>query len=348
MIEPFKGTLIRYSTDTYPDCPTSGKPVPNGNNGFFEGASGSDTSFAHTRFGGGTTFYSAFAYDETSTFSPAIRARATPGDHAAPDVLLGILQNPYLTQYLDIYLVSPEPLDSASVTLQVSGASTPIRLLDPSENVWKADFKISLPSDSVELDVCAFDPAGNDTCRTAIFSTTHLIAEQGGTVSGPDGRVSLKTDPHALTKDAYVVVLPCEDPSEQGRARGLDDLEIAYLTDSGQRPAAYHIGPRDILNGSSAYLEFSYDEPDLNPSEITSADSTLQRDLRYAFPHDQELDWRDLRLILAQCHFETGEYDLAKTQVDSLNSENILNPDLDPFVADLLTEIQRLTQEFSG
>jgi tetratricopeptide (TPR) repeat protein len=81
---------------------------------------------------------------------------------------------------------------------------------------------------------------------------------------------------------------------------------------------------------------------------ITSADSALHRDLRYVFLHAQELDWRDLRLILTQCYFETGEYDLAKTQVDSLNPDNVLDPDLDTFVADLLTEIQRLTQEFSG
>jgi hypothetical protein len=60
----FEGTLIRYSTLRYPETPTEGDPVPNGDEGRFEGQPGSQGSFIFSGLSGGTTYYfAAYAYD---------------------------------------------------------------------------------------------------------------------------------------------------------------------------------------------------------------------------------------------------------------------------------------------
>jgi hypothetical protein len=55
----FQGTMIRYSTVTYPESPTDGEPVPNGDGGFFPGDPGSAGSFVHSGLMGGAHYYYA-------------------------------------------------------------------------------------------------------------------------------------------------------------------------------------------------------------------------------------------------------------------------------------------------
>jgi tetratricopeptide (TPR) repeat protein len=74
------------------------------------------------------------------------------------------------------------------------------------------------------------------------------------------------------------------------------------------------------------------------------ADSALSLDPNYSFDHDPRLDWRDLRLILAQCLLGLKRYQEAKDQVDILNPANTLDPAADTFVEDLIFEVQRLEE----
>ena len=86
---------------------------------------------------------------------------------------------------------------------------------------------------------------------------------------------------------------------------------------------------------------------DLDPVDyaaaIASANTALGLESNYAFAHDAGLDWKDLRLILAQSHFALGEYDEANTQVGLLGG-TAQDPALPTFVEDLLAEIARLGQ----
>jgi len=90
---------------------------------------------------------------------------------------------------------------------------------------------------------------------------------------------------------------------------------------------------------------------DLRPvnyaAAITEANTALSIDSDYAFVHDTELDWKDVRLILAQCYFATGQYDEANSQVGLLGG-TMQNPASDTFVEDLLAEIQALGELIGG
>jgi hypothetical protein len=78
--EGCRGTLIHFSAKGYAPDPLSGKPVPNGNNGRFDGLPGSSGCFEHLGLEDGQTYYySAFVYDSEGNLStPEYVSVATP------------------------------------------------------------------------------------------------------------------------------------------------------------------------------------------------------------------------------------------------------------------------------
>jgi hypothetical protein len=73
----------------------------------------------------------------------------------------------------------------------------------------------------------------------------------------------------------------------------------------------------------------------------------LARAPQYRFAHDRSLDWRDLRLLLAQAHFTLGAYASANEQVLLLGGL-AADPQSESFVRDLLVEIERLGRLLNG
>jgi tetratricopeptide (TPR) repeat protein len=80
---------------------------------------------------------------------------------------------------------------------------------------------------------------------------------------------------------------------------------------------------------------------------IVEALAALAIDQNYVFAYDAELDWRDIRLILAHSYFATSDYGAANTQVGLLGG-TVQNPASITYVADLLVEIQRLGESIGG
>jgi len=123
----------------------------------------------------------------------------------------------------------------------------------------------------------------------------------------------------------------------------LDNLTSAIVSfdaalNSGFTGADPHVGKAILLR-------------DLKPvnyaAAIAAANTALSIDSDYTFEHDTELDWRDVRLILAQSYFATGQYDDANSQVGLLGG-TMQNPASDTFVEDLLAEIQALGELIGG
>lgn len=90
---------------------------------------------------------------------------------------------------------------------------------------------------------------------------------------------------------------------------------------------------------------------DLRPVDyaaaIAEANTALSIDADYEFAYEPELNWKDVRLILAQSYFATGEYIEANNQVGLLGG-NVQDPASDTFVEDLLAEIQALGELIGG
>jgi hypothetical protein len=179
---------------------------------------------------------------------------------------LGVLQNPYLSQYLDVYLVGSETLDSTSVHLQMGEEPLAIHGADQKNNVWMADYRMAEPGGIVSLTGCAADAAGNDTCVTSTFSSSMIDASLGGTVFSADGRMSVNIDRGALAHDTHIVILPCQDAAETCGPASITAADVGALTllaADGTIPAGYHIGSSCEFGAGVASAEFHYTDADL-------------------------------------------------------------------------------------
>jgi tetratricopeptide (TPR) repeat protein len=88
-------------------------------------------------------------------------------------------------------------------------------------------------------------------------------------------------------------------------------------------------------------------EPAHFDSAVAFASTALTQDSAFEFSHDDNFDWRDLRLIMAQSYYGLGEFLLAKAQVDALGGIS-LDPGSDTFAEDLADEIERLEGLYGG
>ncbi|MDP6418669.1 MAG: tetratricopeptide repeat protein [Candidatus Krumholzibacteria bacterium] len=82
-------------------------------------------------------------------------------------------------------------------------------------------------------------------------------------------------------------------------------------------------------------------EPVDFPAAIEAAEAALLLQPDYDFVHDEQLDWHDLRLVIAQSQVALGEYLLALDEVILLGGV-APDPGSETFLEDLLSEIQRL------
>ena len=102
-------------------------------------------------------------------------------DDVSPELEISVFQNPYLKQYLDIYVIASEYLDSATVEISLGGMLSPARCIDSVGKAWLVDHRIGVESDSLEVAVCAFDIVGNRGCSTRILFADDLNSENPGT-----------------------------------------------------------------------------------------------------------------------------------------------------------------------
>jgi tetratricopeptide (TPR) repeat protein len=123
----------------------------------------------------------------------------------------------------------------------------------------------------------------------------------------------------------------------------LDGLATAIVSfdaalNNGFAGADPHVGKAILLR----------DLPPVNyAAAVAAANTALSIDSDFVFAHDEELDWKDVRLILAQCYYATGQYNEANNQVVLLGGTE-QDPNSPTFVEDLLAEIQALGELIGG
>jgi chitodextrinase len=210
-----QGVLVRYEIGSVPGAIDQGEPLPNGEGGVFDMGPGEERIFFHTGLVSDTTYYYAlWAFDEVPNYSIKVSASVRPHDGIPPDLSLSVFQNPYLTQYMDIYLISSEALADTSVHCTVDAEETEIALADPEENVWTADYELT-GSGTISLYAMARDVSLNWSEVSHEFSSTYMLQVAGGAARSPDGRLSVEIPPGALRSDAYVLISReiLEDPA---------------------------------------------------------------------------------------------------------------------------------------
>lgn len=148
---------------------------------------------------------------------------------------IGVLQNPYLTQFLDIIIIASNELDGEHIDLTSQLVPVEVVVLDSEEHVWKGDYEID-GDGIVRIDVCATSTTGQFGCTSTAVAAKKTTAGRGAELTSADGGLRVQTD--RATKDGYMIIVSERSPSE---------------TMDGERVlASYRIG----WNGSHGIVEF--------------------------------------------------------------------------------------------
>jgi len=134
------------------------------------------------------------------------------------------------------------------------------------------------------------------------------------------------------------------DPADNEAHNGLGwaNLRRGLLDEAA---ANFDVALANGFSGADANAGRTIALRDLQPADyqgsIDAAVAALAIDGAFVFVHDTNLDWMDLRLIMAQSYFALGEYGNANAQVGLIGG-TMQNPALPTFVTDLLAELDRL------
>jgi tetratricopeptide (TPR) repeat protein len=84
---------------------------------------------------------------------------------------------------------------------------------------------------------------------------------------------------------------------------------------------------------------------DLDPPQydeaISTADAALNLDADFVFEHYEDFNWRDLRIIKAQCYFALQEYAEAVDEIQALGG-GVIDPDSTARIAEKIEELEEL------
>jgi hypothetical protein len=196
-----------------------------------------------------TYYYSFWAFDEVPNHSDKVSVSARPHDEMPPELTISVFQNPYLTHYLDIYLVGSEALVDTSVHCSVDAHSMSMVLADSDENVWMGDFELDGTA-TVTVHASARDVSLNWAEVTHVFSSTLILQAAGGVARSPDGRIAVEVAPGAFERNTYVLISESE----------YSDAGIA---------AAYKISPPGIESDRFMEISIAYEENFGPPEYLT-------------------------------------------------------------------------------
>jgi hypothetical protein len=256
--EDFAGTVIKYTRTGYTN-PDDGTPVPNRNQGRFEGVPGGEHSFQHAGLTVGERYYySAFAYDIYGNYSDGAFKAVEVVDVWPPGLVIEVTQDADSTQLLEIRLTSDEPLEEESVCMTVGSTQVP---LTPNGALteYAGRYRISQPTDSATIEVSAADTLGNESFATRQISIAYMTSAAGGIVYGPDGLLTIDIPPGAMPQDAYVIAMTpleygdCPSPTFHSAA-GEADLESAEP----DCIISYTVSPDLPLDKGLAEVEIQY------------------------------------------------------------------------------------------
>ena len=209
-----EGTMIRFSTNSIPFDASAGEALPGGVDGFFPGAPGSSDSIVHAGLSNGQKYYyAAFCRDEVPLYSIGVSDSASPLDETAPELLIGLLHNPYLTSYFDLYLLASEPLDPLTVSVTIDDTPLPMSLNDPEENIWLGNGRIT-ESGLLQIEASATDMAGNPASSGGSITAYKSSPGETMTLTSPDRSfaATITTD-----RAAHLLVIPAETDGEERR-----------------------------------------------------------------------------------------------------------------------------------
>jgi C1A family cysteine protease len=246
------GVHVRYSLEASPLTLDDGLPVENGNGGDFDAWPARADSFAHSGLMNDAIYhYSMWAFDGMRNYSSLMSAGAEAVDNVPPVFAISVLQNPYISNHLDIYFMPSEVVLDTSFVVTLGGYEITPTSVPGDYPVFRYDHEI-YHGGVLDLYACGRDTMGNYGCSAALFAAGRVDREAGGIASSADGLIGLAIPGGGLREDGYIVI---------GEASGTPDEVLS----------PYSISPASAQLSKRARLSLSYRKAELEPEHLCIA-----------------------------------------------------------------------------
>ncbi|MBD3387093.1 T9SS type A sorting domain-containing protein [candidate division KSB1 bacterium] len=126
-------------------------------------------------------------------------------DETAPQFTLGVLQNPVLTAYMDIYVIASEQLNGIP-QLSANEQSLSLQTINAEKSIYKADYKLE-QSQTIQLAVNGTDLAGNAGQSAKNFAAQRLQTGQENWVESVDKALHLYVPASGIAQDTWITIV---------------------------------------------------------------------------------------------------------------------------------------------
>jgi hypothetical protein len=128
-------------------------------------------------------------------------------DLEPPVLTVGIHQNPYSTNYIDVYVMGDDsPLLPTDMSFQIEGEDVFIQPMDAEGNVWRAEYVLSSDNSDYEVAVSAVDYSWIPSTTEIPFAAKSLTRTTGGSVKSADGALTVNVAAEVLDHDTMFMV----------------------------------------------------------------------------------------------------------------------------------------------
>ena len=170
------------------------------------------------------------------------------GELSEDDISINIFQNPAITQYIDIYLITNSALDitpTATLT-EANGQSNSITLTKLEPLIYKGDYKFTVRG-TATLQVTTKFPGESARTTTRYFGIDILKAGFGGTLDYEQVELNILDNP--WQSDVFFTFQPSETAGDN--------------TDISQIGTAYKIGPESLRFPETISMTFHLDSAEI-------------------------------------------------------------------------------------
>jgi len=182
-------------------------------------------------------------------------------DLTPPSFTVAILQNPIMTEDIDIYAIPNEALDAFGARAEANGTLVAMLLLDPSNRIYAGDYQLSA-SGMLMVIVSGKDAIWGNEGRDTLSVPVQLIkAAEGGLIASSDARMQVSFPSRTIDRDAYVMILPGEEFKNHNHDLPKENAEkLDEVVPIGK---SYLIAPAQLSLTASVTLVFSYSDEEI-------------------------------------------------------------------------------------
>lgn len=187
-------------------------------------------------------------------------------DASAPELTIGVLRNPVLTDHIDLLLVASETL--WSYTLSADGTDLTLLPVNASSAfILRADYRLTTAG-TIDLHAEGADAAGNQATADVQLSVAAVSVGSDTDIISADGRLRIHVPRGAVWRDCVALLLDSRDREPALFARAGEPLSTGRSPAGIALSPAYWIDVPDLVPGRKSTVTIEWVSGTVGPGEM--------------------------------------------------------------------------------